>query len=151
MINWSSAIWAGVAGGLAMEISAVLIHLLRFGRHSMVSYEGCMLTGRESGAASYLAGMLMHLILSMMIAFAYAWSFELIWREAGLLRGLAVAVPHWFAGGLVVPVMDRLSVCVQRGQVRALGPLATGSRSGFVTFLLGHLVYGATVGGLYSR
>ena len=46
MINWSSAILAGVAGGLAMELSAVLIRLLGFGRHSMVSYEGCMLTGR---------------------------------------------------------------------------------------------------------
>ncbi len=43
-----------------MELSAVLIRLLGFGRHSMVSYEGCMLTGRLSGAGSYLAGMAMH-------------------------------------------------------------------------------------------
>ena len=47
MIDWSGAIIAGLVGGLAMELSAVLIRLLDFGRHSMVSYEGCMLTGRE--------------------------------------------------------------------------------------------------------
>ncbi len=50
MIDWSGAVWAGVWGGLAMEASAVLLRLLGFGKNSMVSYEGCMLTGRESSA-----------------------------------------------------------------------------------------------------
>lgn len=61
MIDWSSAILARVGGGLMMELSAVLVRLLGFGRHSMVSYEGCMLTGQEAGALSYMAGLLMHL------------------------------------------------------------------------------------------
>ncbi|MBD0373819.1 MAG: hypothetical protein ICV60_23600 [Pyrinomonadaceae bacterium] len=150
MINWSSAILAGVVGGLAMELSAVLLRLLGFGRHSMVSYEGCMLTGRESGAGSYLAGLIMHLALSVLIALGYAWSFEAVWGGADWLRGLATAVPHWFAGGLVVPLFDRLSGCVTRGAVQPLKPFASGSRNAFVTFLIGHLSYGATVGALYS-
>jgi hypothetical protein len=99
MIDWSGAVLAGVAGGLAMELSAVLIRLLGFGRHSMVSYEGCMLAGRESGAGSHLAGMAMHMALSVSIAFIYAWSFEAVWGGAGWLRGLATALPHWAAGG----------------------------------------------------
>ena len=150
MINLSSAIWAGVAGGLMMELSAVLIHLLGFGRNSMVSYEGCMLTGRKSGVGSYLAGMLMHLVLSVLIAFAYAWSFEFIWREADWLRGLATAVPHWFVGGLIVPIFDRLNGCVTREAIQPLKPFASGSRNAFFTFLIGHLTYGVTVGVLYS-
>ena len=150
MIDWSSAIMAGVGGGLAMELSAVLIRLLGFGRHSMVSYEGCMLTGRESGTRSYLAGMVMHLALSVLIAFAYAWSFETFWDGGGWLRGLMIAVPHWMAGGLVVPAFDRLSGCVARGVVQPLKPFASGSREAFFTFLIGHLTYGTTVGLLYS-
>ena len=149
MVNWSSAFSAGIAGGLAMEASALLIYLLGFGRNSMVSYEGCMLTGRESGTGSYLAGMTMHLMLSVLIALAYAWSFEYFWREADWSRGLATAVPHWLLGGMVVPLMDRLSGCVRRGTVKPLQPFAAGSRSSFFTFLIGHLVYGVTVGSLY--
>src|SRR5215218_7742388 len=122
MINWSSAILAGVAGGLAMELSAVLIRLLGFGKHSMVSYEGCMLTGRESGAGSYFAGMAMHPALSVLIAFAYAWSFETFWGSGGRSRGLMIAVPHWFIGGLVVLVFDRLNGCVRRGAIQPLRP-----------------------------
>ena len=69
---------------------------------------------------------------------------------AGWLRGLATALPHWAAGGLVVPLFDRASGCVRRGAVEALRPFATGSRKGFFVFLVGHLVYGATVGALYD-
>lgn len=151
MIDWASAFWAGVAGGVAMELSAVLIRLLGFGRHSMVSYEGCMLTGRESGAPSYLAGLVMHLTLSVLIAFAYAWGFETFWGGGGWERGLALAAPHWLAGGLVVPLFDRLNGCVRGGRVKALGTFAAGSGRGFFAFLAGHLVYGATAGWWYGR
>lgn len=44
MIDWSSALPAGLAGGLAMELSAVLFRLFGLGRHGMVSYEGRMPT-----------------------------------------------------------------------------------------------------------
>ena len=150
MIDWSSAVWAGVWAGVAMEASAVVLRLLGLGKNSMVSYEGCMLTGRESGAGSYLAGMLMHLSLSVLIAFVYAWSFEIFWGGGGWSRGLMTALPHWSVGGLVVPVFDRLSDCVTRGAVRPLKPFASGSRAAFFAFLIGHLTYGATVGVLYS-
>ena len=141
---------AGVAGGLSMELSAVLIRLLGFGRHSMVSYEGCMLTGRQSGATSYLAGMSMHLALSVLIALIYVWSFETIWDGGGWSRGLTIAVPHWAVGGLVVPLFDRLSSCVTRGATQPLKPFASSSLNAFFTFLIGHLTYGTTVGVVYG-
>ena len=150
MIDWTGAVWAGLWGGLAMEASAVLLRLLGFGRHSMVRFEGCMLTGRETGAGSYAAGMVMHLALSVLIALAYAWSFEFVWGRADWVTGIATAVPHWIAGGLVVPLFDRLSDCVRRGAVRPLKAFAGGSRNAFLTFLIGHLTYGATVGAIYN-
>ena len=150
MINWSDAVIAGLAGGLAMELSALLLRLMGFGRHSMVSYEGCMLTGRESGGGSYMAGMIAHLALSVLIALAYAWAFESVWRASGWWRGMANGLPHWLIGGLVVPLLDRTSGCVKRGMVEALGPFANASRRAFLAFLIGHLAYGATVGFMYS-
>jgi hypothetical protein len=59
MIDWSGAIFAGVAGGLATELSAALLRLLGFGRHSMVSYEGCMLI-KELNGMKRLAAALRH-------------------------------------------------------------------------------------------
>jgi hypothetical protein len=82
VINWSDAFLAGVTVGLLMELSAWLMSLLGFGRHSMVSYEGRMLTGKESGAVSYMTGMVMHMGLSVLVAFAWAWSFEAVWHRS---------------------------------------------------------------------
>ena len=149
--DWSSVLWAGVAGGVAMELSAVVMRLLGFGRVSMVGYEGCMLTGRDAGAGSYLAGMARHLALSVLIAFPYAWASGLIWVKAGWPYGLMLAVSHRAVGGLVVPLMDRVSGCVRRGTVPPLRPFASGSRGGFFIFLAGHLGYGAVVGLLLGR
>ena len=150
-MDWLSVTWAGLAGGVAMELSSGVLRLAGLGRGSMVTYEGCMLAGKASGAGSYLAGAAMHLALSVLIAFAYAWGFLVLWGKAGWLYGLTLAVPHWAAGGLVAPLMDRVSGCVKNGAVQPLGIFASGSRAAFLTFLLGHLVYGAVVGALLGR
>ncbi len=134
-----------------MELSAILLHLFRFKRASMVSYEGCMITGRTSGVGSYLAGLAMHLILSLLIAFAYAWGFQVIGTKASWFYGLILAIPHWAIGGLVVPLVDKVSGCVKSGTVEPLTIFASGNLTFFITFLIGHLVYGVTFGWMLSR
>jgi hypothetical protein len=151
MIDWANTIWAGIAGGITMELSAILLHLLGLKRASMVNYEGCMITGKNSGAGSYLAGMMMHLILSLLIAFAYAWGFQIIGVKPSWFYGLILAVPHWAIGGLVVPLMDKISGCVKNGTVEPLKLFASGNFTFFITFLIGHLAYGGTVGWFLSR
>ena len=145
-MDWSNTIWAGIAGGIAMELSAVLLNLLGFKRASMVGYEGCMITGKTSGVASYLAGLAMHLMLSVLIAFAYVWGFQIVGVKAGWLYGLILAIPHWAIGGLVVPLMDKISGCVKSGTVEPLKIFASGNLTFFMTFLVGHITYGAVVG-----
>ena len=61
-----------------------------------------------------------------------------------------IAVPHWSVGGPVVHVFDRINDCVRRGVTQPLQPFASGSRNAFFTFLIGHLVYGSTVGVVYG-
>ena len=134
-----------------MEFSAVLLHLFGFKRASMVSYEGCMITGKASGVGSYLAGLAMHLILSVLIAFAYAWGFQIIGIKASWFYSLILAIPHWAIGGLVVPLMDKVSGCVKNGTVEPLKLFASGNLTFFITFLIGHLIYGVTLGWMLSR
>ena len=134
-----------------MEISAILLHLAGLKRASMVGYEGCMITGKTSGVGSYLAGLAMHLILSILIAFAYAWGFQIIGVKASWFYGLILAIPHWAIGGLVAPLFDKVSGCVKSGKVEPLKLFASGNLTFFITFLIGHLIYGLTVGWMLSR
>jgi hypothetical protein len=150
-MNWSDTFLAGLGGGIAMELSAVLLNLLGLKRASMVSYEGCMITGKTSGAVSYMAGMTMHLIISVLIAFVYAWGYQTMGIKPSWFYGLILAVPHWMIGGLVVPLMDKISRCVKNGSVEPLKMFASGNFTFFITFLIGHLIYGAVVGWLLSR
>ena len=145
-MDWTTVLAAGIVGGAAMEVSAVLLSLTGLKRSSMVAYEGCMLTGRPSGAGSYIAGLVMHLGLSILIAFIYAWAFQSVWGRSSWIIGLLTALPHWLIGGLVVPLFDRFSQCVKRGIVQPLGIFAASTWTSFFTFLIGHLAYGATIG-----
>ena len=140
MINWSRAVWSGAAGGVGKEVVALVVYLTGHGRMSMVRYWGCMLTGSKSGAASYLAGWVIHLALSVLIGFAYAWAFEAIWNGAGWRYGLLFGAAHWVVGGMTLPFMDRLSGCVKQGVVQPLKLCASGDRSSFLIFLFGHLI-----------
>ena len=150
-MDWTTILVAGMVGGVAMELTAILLHLAGLKRSSMVAYEGCMLTGTSSGAASYIAGLAMHLTLSILIAFIYGWAFQIIWGRGGWLYGLIVSLPHWFIGGLAVALFDRFSGCVKNGTAEPLGVFASHSRTSFFTFLIGHLAYGAAVGWMLGR
>ncbi len=151
MIDWANALWAGLAGGIAMGVWAMLMHMAGYSRMSMTSYEGCMITGEDSGSSIFMAGMAMHLMLSVLIAFVYAWAFETIWNEASWFYGLLLGIAHWIVGSLALPMMDGMNGCVKRNAMNPMRLFANGYGSGaVVTFLIGHLIYGAVVGWLYS-
>ncbi len=151
MIDWSNALWAGLAGGIAMGIWAMMMHMAGFSRMSMTSYEGCMITGEDSGTNTFTAGMAMHLLLSVLIAFVYSWAFEAIWGAASWFYGLLLGLAHWLVAGLALRMMDGMNSCVKHNAMNPIGFFANGYGSGAVlTFLVGHLIFGAIVGWLYS-
>ena len=82
MIDWWNAIWAGLVAGIVMGMWAMMMHMVGASRMSMTSYEGCMITGDTSGTSTFMAGMGMHLVLSVVIAIVYAWAFAAIWGNA---------------------------------------------------------------------
>lgn len=53
---------------------------------------------------------MIHLVLSVLIGFGYAWAFEAVWQKAGWQLLLAAA--HWAIGELVFPIIARIiEVC----------------------------------------
>ncbi len=150
-MDWLSAFWAGLAGGVVMGIWAMMMNMVGFSQMSMANYEGCMITGNTEGTGTFAAGMVMHLVLSVLIAFVYAFAFETIWGNATWLSGLVFGAVHWIIAGLVLPMMDSMSTCVKRNAMTPLRMFASGYGSdAVITFLVGHLLYGAVVGWLYT-
>ncbi len=150
-MDWLGAFWAGLVGGIAMGIWSMMMNMVGYSRMSMANYEGCMITGRPSGTSTFMAGMAMHLMLSVLIAFVCAWAFETIWNEASWFYGLLLGIAHCIVGSLALPMMDGMNGCVKRNAMNPMRFFASGYGTGaVVTFLVGHLIFGAIVGWLYS-
>ncbi len=150
MIDWWNAIWAAVIAGLAMGMWAMMMHMVGVSRMSMTSYEGAMVTGETSGTSTFMAGMGMHLLLSILIGLVYAWAFAAIWGSASWLNGLLLGIVHWLVASMMLPVMDKMNSSVQRDAMHPLSWFANGYGGGAVgTFLVGHLIFGAVFGWLY--
>jgi hypothetical protein len=151
VIDWGSAFWIGVLGGVAMSLMMAMARAMGLVNASIERYEGCMLTGRNTGAGPWTAGLVMHLVLSGLIGLVYAWGFAQFWGEATWSLGLLAGAIHWLIAGLVVPMMDGMNRCVRDGKVEGFG--AFGARRGgmmVVGFLVDHLLYGLVVGWLYA-
>jgi hypothetical protein len=150
MIDWSLALGAGVVGGIAMTVMMTLARMMRMVDAEMYLYQGCMITKKERGAGTWVAGFLMHLMLSALIALLYAWAFEALWGRSSWLLGMANALVHWAIAGMMLPMMDGMNRCVQDGRIKGFG--AYGKNYGAMMvggFLMGHLLYGAIVGWIY--
>ena len=110
---------------------------------------GTMLLGE--GAAAWLLGLGMHLVLSGLIALAYAWGFETVTGRASAALGAAFGVLHiavaGVAMGAVVPLVHRWV------PEQTPGPgyfLTNHGALGAAAFVVLHLVFGAVVGALYA-
>lgn len=142
---------AGIAGAVVMAAMMTVARKMGLSVANMPKYQGCMITRKSEGATPVVAGMVMHLVISALIAVLYAWAFEAVWGEATWYWGLVNAVVHWLIAGFVVPMMDRMNPCVKDGRIKGFG-LFGKNYSGImvVGFLMGHLVFGAIVGWFYE-
>lgn len=147
-MNLSRAFLAGVLGGLIMSLGLFLGRLMGM----EVNIESLMGTlFFEPGALAWTVGLVMHLMLSGMIAVAYAWGFETVTKRASAGLGAAFAAVHILVAGLVmgavIPAVHRLV------PEQMAGPgyfMANHGAMGTVAFVVLHLVFGMIVGALYA-
>ncbi|HEX7021697.1 MAG TPA: DUF1440 domain-containing protein [Trueperaceae bacterium] len=151
LIDPWNAMRAGISGGVIMALLLTLARAMGVVEFSLARYEGGMLSGRTEGGGPWLAGIVMHLVLSALIALAYAWAFATLWGRANWYLGMVLGVIHWITGGIAFPALDAMNVTVREGKLGPVG--AFGSSRGSVMILgmlMTHLLYGLVVGWLYS-
>ena len=60
------------------------------------------------GTAAFIAGLLIHLVVSGLIELMYAWGFEHVTHRAGWLAGVAFAVIHTLIAGLFMGMLPMM-------------------------------------------
>jgi len=141
------ALIAGIVGGVAMTLLAWLARQMGIGMNAEMML-GTMVS--SPGTAAWLIGFAMHMMLSVAIAFIYAWGFERVTHRAGVVVGLGFAVIHVILAGMVMGIIPAMHPMIPE-QMPAPGAFMANMGTTFVAlFVIEHLTFGAIVGAMYG-
>jgi len=156
MMNWPSSLLAGFVGTLVLttlEAGAQQLHLTRM---SIPYLLGTMMTPSRDRAK--ILGFLVHLVNGQLFALLYVVIFDAL-GEAGAWLGAVIGLAHAAVVLLValplLPTLHPRMASLHQGptavrQLEPPGPFAL--YYGFSTplaVIVAHVIFGATVGGLY--
>jgi hypothetical protein len=152
-VAFPKAILAGVAGAAAWEGIARLLLLAGLPLFDLVRVLGTLVLGQAGGWQWWPIGILLHLSVGAIWAIFYAYFFwsTLNWRP--LWQGVVFSFgPAILAGFIMVPQMSFMHPFVIGGEMPGFGPFAVNfGWGGPAGIIFGHLIYGATMGALYTR
>ena len=152
-VAFGKAILAGIAGAVAWEIVARPLILMGVPFVDIVGALGAVALPHGSAWASWILGMLLHLLVGAIWAVFYAYFFWSVLPLRPVLQGLAFAfVPMPLAIFIMHPQLELMHPLVQAGQVpdSELFGLGGGWHEP-LSIVLGHLIWGAVLGFLYTR
>src|SRR5918994_6308722 len=147
-MNFGRAFLAGIVGGLVMTIIMVFVRATMMPEANPEMLWGTM-TGSEPSTTTWIIGLIIHLVVSGVIALIYALGFEFVTHRAGVLIGLGFAIIHMIIGGIVMGLMPMMHPMIPE-QMPAPGAFMSGMGAmGAGLFVLEHFIYGAIVGVMY--
>jgi hypothetical protein len=107
-------------------------------------------TGASPSTVTWIVGLIMHLIISGLIAPVYAVGFEYVVHRAGWLVGLALGIIHSLIGGAFLGLMPKMHPMVPEIMPAPGAFMSNLGMIGIVAFVVLHLIYGAIVGAAYG-
>jgi hypothetical protein len=152
-VAFAKAIAAGAAGALAWELFARALLAAGLPVFDLVRMLGTLVLGEEAGWPWWPVGLALHALVGATWAIFYAYFFWSSWQAAPPLQGLVFSLgPALLAGLVMVPQLGLMHEGILRGALPAPGRFALRlGWGGPVGLVLGHLVYGAVMGALYTR
>lgn len=145
-MNYKRLFFIGIAGGIVMSLVQWLFHAMGLTNMHYAMMWGPVIT-REMGMLTMVVGFLIHLLISGLVAMAYAPGFKAMQRY-DMGAGVALSLVHWLVSGTFVLFFPAVHPFKE---VPGPGFLALGMGAGaFISFLVTHLAFGATVGA-FSR
>lgn len=149
-MNASRAFFAGTVGAIVMSAIMWMARNLMGMEVHLERTLGTMFGGPPTTMTTVM-GLVMHLVISGMIALIYAWGFENVSHRAGAGVGAGFGLVHAIPAGLfmgyVLPMMHPMVPESMPGP----GPfMANLGMMGIVAFFMLHIIFGAVVGALYT-
>lgn len=144
----SKAFFAGVIGGAVMSILMLMARQAMGMEVKLELLLGTMFM--EPGSAAWGVGIVMHLVISGMIAVAYAWAFENVLHRSGWEAGALVSSVHVLVAGVfmgMMPMMHPLVPDMMPGPGFFMLNLGV---MGFIALVMLHVIFGAIVGSMYG-
>ncbi|MBA2321783.1 MAG: hypothetical protein H0V89_11590 [Deltaproteobacteria bacterium] len=138
--------FAGVVGGAAMSVVMGIARAMGM----QVNLEMMLgtLPGLQPGPLTWIIGLVMHLMISGLIALVYGVVFERVLHRAGIGAGLLVSIGHTLLAGLFMGMVPMMHPLIPE-QMPAPGFfMANIGVMGVAAEVMLHLMYGAIVGGL---
>ena len=152
-VAFGKAVFAGSMGALAWELVVRIFLLFGLPVFDLVYTLGTMIAGDVSAWVWWPIGMALHLTVGAIWAIFYAYFFwsTFDWRPIG--QGLLFSIgPALLAGLIMVPQMSFMHPLILERKLPPIGVFAwTIGWGGPVGIFLGHLIYGAVMGGLYVK
>lgn len=148
-MKFGTAFIAGMIGGAAMSALMWMGRELMGMQANLSMMLGTMFV-QPPGAAAWITGFIMHLIISGLIALIYAWGFEHVTHRAGVGVGVGFSLIHSVIGGAMMALMPMIHPLIP-GQMPAPGAfLMNYGALHVVALFVMHAVYGAIVGAIYA-
>jgi beta-glucosidase/6-phospho-beta-glucosidase/beta-galactosidase len=151
VVNFRKAVLAGVAAAAVMEAFSIATTQAGFSPTDLVS-QLASVTGHQPTGAAWLIAFAVHLGIGVCWAIFYAFFF---WGRSALppaLQGLVFAVvPSVLAALFVFPEIALMRLPSDTVALSLQGYLALLTAGGIARLLIGHALFGVTVGTIYQR
>jgi hypothetical protein len=147
MNHFLSILWAGVIGGIVMQVWVQFLYRIGFTSLNLIRYLGCVVIGKQTGPLNYLAGTLLHFIISIIDAFTYMFMLHFIWGHTGAIPGFLFGILHANGSGFAIIIFDFISPCVRAGSMPPIKLYARGyGITATIAFMSSILLYGLFTG-----
>jgi beta-glucosidase/6-phospho-beta-glucosidase/beta-galactosidase len=152
-IAYLKAILAGMAGAVAWESLARMLIWVGVPFFDIVGTLGTVALPYGSPSASWLIGMILHLIVGAIWAIFYAYFFWSVVPVRPLLQGTLFAlVPMPLAIFVMHPQLDLMNPLVQAGLLSSSGRFGlSGGAHEPLSIAIGHVLWGSVLGLLYTH
>ena len=152
VVDFRKAVLAGAAGAFVWEIALRVVSLLGFPILDLVRDLGTLPFGRAGAILWWPAGMAAHALVGAAWALFYAYFFWAHYRWRPALQGLAFAVlPALLAIVIVVPQLHLMHLNAEVARLGWPFFLFAFAPETLTSLLLGHALFGLTVGALYTH
>jgi hypothetical protein len=152
-VAFRKAILAGTIGAMGWEVVVRLLTALGVPLGDLVRFLGTMITGDSTALVWWPVGLALHASVGAVWSIFYAYFFWSTFDWPPSFQGLVFScIPIVLAGLVMLPQLALMHPLVLRGEIPRPGLFSFGiGWGGPVVIVLGHLIYGAIMGSLYTR